>query len=389
MLFGRNVVNLSHKVTNMSHSTITTILACCGTAHLVIACVLALYARYKVEYLALTWIMAIFAVLMAACMPFQDFLNGSPGLMHPLMLLSLTAICFLQSIHPLSIPMPAYLQWGRMVQYALPAIVLYTAYCLAMLLGMKPLRLTNGQDILDHWYRPDIWLRLTALVLSVYYIVNILRLPRRLAHSAALPGYLKGYCTVLSGSVIYYMVCTVWYSPLLVTIYLIIFSMLNLYLCFRTLENMALQLPKPTIEKVEREPQPEQIAQAEREDFNEANRQRFQRVEYWMQNHRDAWTQSSFNRDMLCEEVGLNRHLLLQCVRSQGYNSTHEYLNTYRCEELKRLIQKGQVRTLSETSSAGFGTPKTARSVFLNFTGQTLDEYLAEHKEAAINNYNN
>ena len=162
----------------MSHSTITTILACCGTAHLVIACVLALYARYKVEYLALTWIMAIFAVLMAACMPFQDFLNGSPGLMHPLMLLSLTAICFLQSIHPLSIPMPAYLQWGRMVQYALPAIVLYTAYCLAMLLGMKPLRLTNCQDILDHWYSPDIWLRLTALVLSVYYIVNILRLPR-------------------------------------------------------------------------------------------------------------------------------------------------------------------------------------------------------------------
>ena len=38
--------------------------------------------------------------------------------------------------------------------------------------GMKPLRLTNCQDILDHWYSPDIWLRLTALVLSVYYIVN-------------------------------------------------------------------------------------------------------------------------------------------------------------------------------------------------------------------------
>ena len=185
------------------------------------------------------------------------------------------------------------------------------------------------------------------------------------------------------------MACTVWDSPLLVTIYLTIFSMLNLYLWCRTVADMALQPPKPTIEKVEREPQPEQIAQAEMEDFNEANRQRFQRVEYWMQNHRDAWTQSSFNRDMLCEEVGLNRHLLLQCVRSQGYNSTHEYLNTYRCEELKRLIQKGQVRTLSETSSAGFGTPKTARSVFLNFTGQTLDEYLAEHKEAAINNYNN
>lgn len=381
MPFKLNVVNLSHKVINMSLSTISLILACCSTAHLVIACVLAIYARYKIEYLALTWIMAIFAIVMIVCMPFHNFLNGTPGLMHPLMLLSLTAICFLQSIYPLSIPMPAYLQWGRMWKYASPAIILYSTYCLAFLCGMKPLHLNSFHDILTHWYSIDLWLRLAALLLSIYYIVNILRLPVRLTHGTELPRYLKGYCSVLSGSVIFYMVCTMWYSPLLIAIYLIIFSLLNLYLCFRTLETMAIQLPKPTIEKVEEEPKPEVIAKAEREDFNEANRQRFQRVEYWMQNHREEWTQSTFNRDMLCEQVGVNRHLLLQCIRSQGYNSTHEYLNTYRCEELKRLILHGQVHTIGETSNAGFGTTKTARSVFMNLTGQSLDEYLTEHKK--------
>lgn len=370
----------------MSLSTILLILSCCGTAHLVMACVLAIYARYKVEYLALTCIMAIFALLMGLCMPFHTFLNGTPGVLHPLMLLSLTAICFLQSICPLSIPMPAYLQWGRMWKYASPAILLYMVYCLAMLCGMKPLHLNHLHDALSHWYSIDLWLRLAALVLAVYYIVNILRLPTRLAHSASLPGYLKGYCIVLSGSVVFYMVCTMWYSPLLITIYLIIFSLLNLYLCFRTLETTALQLPKPVIERVERAPEPEVIAKAEQEDFNEANRQRFQRLEYWMQNHREEWTQSTFNRDMLCEQVGINRHLLLQCIRSQGYNSTHEYLNTYRCEELKRLATHGQIRTIGDTSNAGFGTTKTARSVFLNLTGQSLDEFLGQRKQLTINN---
>lgn len=364
----------------MSNLTMLLILACCATAHLVMACVLAVYARYKTQYLALTWIIGIFAVTMGVSAPFYEYINGNPGIMHPLMLLSLTAICYLQSIYPLSIPMPAYLQWGRMWKYASPAIILYTIYGIAVACGLKPLHINNFQDLFSHWLSIDLWLRLVALILSIYYAVNILRLPNRLTHSTEIPRYLKGYSTALAISIVFYLVGTVWYSPVHMMIYLIIFTLLNLYLCFRTFETMATQLPKPTIAKVEKEPTPEALAKAEKEDFNEANRQRFQRVEYWMQNHREEWTQSTFNRDMLCEQVGLNRHLLLQCVRSQGYNSTHEYLNTYRFEELKRLIQRGTVTVVSEASDAGFGTPKTARSVFLAMSGQSLDEFLNEHK---------
>lgn len=357
---------------------------CCTTAHLVMAAVLAVFARYKVQYLALTWIMGIFTAILAIVTPYHDYVNGNPGILHPLMLLSLSGTSFLQSIYPLSIPMPAYLQWGRMWKYALPAICLYVLYGGALLLGYTPIHLAHTTDLLQHWNSPDIWLRAVAFGLCLYYVVNVLRLPSKLVHNAALPRYLKGYCLALGGSVLFYLVMTIAYTPQLLVTYLIIFTLLNLYLCFRTLETMAIHLPKPTLGvlpphpiPVPEEPTKEEV---EEEDFNEANRMRFERVECWMQQHREEWTLTSFKRDTLCEAVGLNRHLLLQCLRSQGYNDTHEYLNTYRCEELKRLIRRGTVKSVSESSDAGFGTSKTARSVFHHIVGVPLDEYLAQHK---------
>lgn len=369
----------------MTDQTILLILACCTTAHFVMTCALAVYARHRVQYLALTWILGIFTALMGICIPFSDHINGNPGILHPLMLLTLTSICFLQSLYPISIPLPAYLQWGRMWKYASPAICLYSVYGIAMLLGLKPLHLNSFSDLAENWYSIDIWLRLTALGLGVYYVQNILRLPSRIAHSTELPTYLKGYCSALGISVLFYLYTAISYNPIYIVIYLIGFSLLNLYLCFRTFETMAMELPKPVIAKV-KEPKPEALEQAENEDYNEANRQRFQRIEYWMQTHREEWTKSTFNRDALCEQVGINRHLVLQCVRSQGYNSTHDYLNTYRFEELKRLIQRGKVKSATEAVDAGFGTPKTARSVFMNLSGQPLDEYLALYKETSATN---
>lgn len=366
----------------MSLLSIYSIILGCATAHYVMASVLAVFARYKIQYLALTWIMAILAILMSALIPFSDRINGTPGLMHPLMLLSITAVTFLQSIYPLSIPMPAYLQMGRMWKYASPAIILYTVYGGAMLCGLHPTKYHTWSEMLPHWYSLDLWLRLFAFLLTAYYVVNILRLPSKLTHNTEIPRFLKGYCFALSLIVILYFSMSVWYNAYIMMTYVVLCTLLNLYLCFRTLETIAIHLPKPSIAVVEKEPEPLQSNPEEQEDFNEANRQRFQRVEYWMQNHRDEWTQTTFNRDILCEQVGLNRHLLLQCLRSQGFNDTHEYLNTYRYEELRRLIQRGMVRTLSETVDAGFGTTKTARTVFQNMSGgEKLDDFLAKHKQ--------
>lgn len=357
------------------------ILVVCATVHLVLASVLALYARYKVQYLALTWIMAIFGFSMVAIAPLSEVMvTGQPGMFHPLMLLSLTATSFLQSIFPLSVPMPAYLQWGRMWKYALPAIVLYVVYASLWMLGMEPKVIRSFADFVSPPFNGEVTLRLMAILLSVYYVANVLRLPQRLAQDTDVPRYVKGYCSMLALSLLMYLNFTVHYSVGMMLFYVVFFTNLNAYLSYRTLETMAKNLPKPVIETVEEEPSSEEIELAEREDFNEANRQRFRRVEYWMQNHKDQWTQSTFNRDQLCSETGLNRHLLLQCVRSQGYNDTHEYLNTYRVEELKRLVRKGQVTAVSESSDAGFGTPKTARTVFLKMVGVSLDDYIAQHK---------
>jgi len=356
-----------------------------STAHIVLASVLGLYARYKVQYLALTWINAIFGFTLAFCAPFsQEIVVGQPGMFHPVMLLTLTAASFLQSIYPLSIPMPAYLQLGRMVKYALPAIILIVVYTILWALGIEMKPVKNFYDLLTPPYNGEIILRIVAIALSIYYVINVLILPRRLAHSTNVPAYVGGYCTALAIIVILYLACTIHYMPLLLMIFVGLFTILNAYLAYRTLENMAKGLPHPIIEKVEEEPSEEVIEQAEREDFNEANRQHFLRVEFWMQNHKERWTQSTFNRDQLCAEIGLNRHLLLQCVRSQGYNDTHEYLNTYRTEELKRLINAGKVCSVADSADAGFGTAKTARSVFMKMQGITLDEYLSRNKADSI-----
>lgn len=363
----------------------TLIFVVCATVHLVLASVLALYARYKVQYLALTWIMAIFGFLVLSMAPLSDRLvMGQPGMFHPLMLLCMTAISYLQSIYPLSFPMPAYLQWGRMWKYASPAIGLYTLYIILWGLGMEMKVIYSFSDFVAPPYNGEVLLRFLAIVLSIYYVVNVFRLPQRLAHGTDVPRYVKGYCSVLGLTLLLYLFSAVNYQPSLIVLYTIFFTMLNAYLSYRTLETMAKSLPKPVIETVEEEPSSEEIEQAEREDFNEANRQRFRRVEYWMQNHKDQWTQSTFNRDQLCLETGLNRHLLLQCVRSQGYNDTHEYLNTYRVEELKRLIRKGQVTAVSESSDAGFGTPKTARTVFQKMQGVSLDDFIAQHRDKQL-----
>lgn len=363
----------------MSATTILLIISCCATAHLVITCVLGLYARHRIEYLCLAWIDGIFGFALMAAACFSATIGvKQPGALHPLMMLLLVAVCYLQSIYPLSIPMPAFLQWKRMWAYARPAIVLIALYACTMVFGGKQVVLLSPDDLMHNFQNVGVWLRLASMVLSIYYIVNIFRLPHRMARHSDVPRYMLGYCLALGISAVYYCVCAVYYDVTLVMIYLIIFTLLNLYLAFRTLETMAINLPKPVIREVKKEPAPEEVAKAEQEDFNEANLLRFQRIQSWMQNHKEEWKDNTFGRDRLCEAVGYNRHLVLQSVRSQGFYNTHEYINSFRIEELKRMVRKGEATTLSDCCDAGFGTIKTVRSCFERSEGRPIDEWLKE-----------
>lgn len=352
-------------------------LACSATAHIIMTCVIALYARHKIQYLCLAWVNGIFGFTLIGATFFSETITcGQPGILHPMALLFLVATCYLQSIYPLSIPMPGFLQWARMWKYAFPAILLIVIYLTLLLLGGELVVLRNLKDIVDNLIASDVLLRLAALALSIYYTINIFRLPHRMAHHANVPRYLLGYCFFLGLSVVYYTFMTIVYTPVVLAVYLGIFTLLNMYLCLRTLETIALSLSKPGIAEVKVAPSDEIIEQAEKEDFNEANLQRFQRIEYWMQNNKEEWTDNTFGRDRLCKEIGYNRHLVLQSVRSQGYNNIHDYINTYRVRELKRLIEKHAVTNLSECQCAGFGAIKTAKTCFERIEGESLDSFI-------------
>ena len=276
--------------------------------------------------------------------------------------------------------MPGFLQAKRMIKYARPVLALIVVYTVARLMGGKIIIMNNFTEVAQNMLSSDVLLRILTLGTSIYYIINIFLLPRRMVHNTDIPSYQIGYCVTLGISVVFFTIVSIIYNPTALMIYVIVFTLLNLYLAFRTLEEMAIHLPQPTLMEVAEEPTEDIVERAAKEDFNEANLLRFKRIEFWMQNHKEEWTDNTFGRDRLCEAVGYNRHLVLQCVRSQGYNNVHDYINRYRIEELKRLISKGKITALGETVDAGFGTIQTARSCFLKMEGITLDEYWSKKK---------
>ena len=193
-----------------------------ATIHLMMASVLFLYSRYKVQYLSLAWIMGIFGVLTCVSFPFMPLLKfANVGLLHPFMLLLLVVTSFLQGIYPLSIPMPGYLQWGRMWRYASPAIFLIILYVASLLLGNRPVIVHTYSELAECWWGPDMLFRLAGLGLSVYYVTNILRLPRLLVKNAEIPRYLKGYVTAMGLNMVFYIVVTAVFNAMLLLVCLL------------------------------------------------------------------------------------------------------------------------------------------------------------------------
>ncbi len=367
----------------MTNELAMIIMSCSATAHYVLAMVMFVYARHQVKYLSIAVIMAIFAFSSTFICVFGELAIITPGILHPTALLGLSCVCYLQSIYPLSFVMPGYLQWQRMVKYASPIMALIVLYFLSMLSGSKPLVMNDIDDLWQHILSGDTLLRLAAVLLSLFYIVNIFCLSHKLTHTE-FPRYLIGYSVVLGMSAIFYaVICVIKFNLLLASIYVVIFTVLNLYLCMRTLESMALELPKPTITTVEKKPSERDLEKEK--DFNELNQKRFERMEHWMQHNVEEWKDYTFGRDNLCRQVGINRHMMLECVRSKGFNNVHDYITIYRIAELKRMIKSGEVSTLTECQYAGFGTTKTVRNCFLKFEGIQIEDYLVANVVAKAN----
>lgn len=361
----------------MSENILFLTLGGSAVAHLIIASVMALFARHRIQYLALAWENGLFFLTMLVASFFSHTIaTAHPGILHPGMLLALLCACYLQSIYPLHISMPGFLQWERMIRYASPILLMLAIYIGASLMGSEIVYIYTANELVANILTSDVLMRLCALALSIWYIVNIFMLPRRLTRHADVPSYLIGYCLAMGLSVVFYTYIAITYNVTLLAIYIILFTNLNLYLMFRTLETIALQLPRPVIKEVAEAPAEENKEEKYSEDFNEANLHRFQRINFWMQTHREEWKDSTFGRDRLCQETGYNRHIVLQSIRSQGFNNIHDFISSFRIAELKRMIARGEVNSANDALAAGFGTIQTVRACFLKLEGITLDDYL-------------
>lgn len=371
----------------------------CITAHLVAATVVAVFARKRVQFLSLAVVLAILTIFLGVCLAnFHTYEQAVDiGIIHPSVVLPLAASAFLESIYPLGFVMPGFLQWQRMVKYALPAIIVVSGYFTGvMIVGHAPV-LHNLRDVMDNLLLvPDVFIRIVALGLAIYYIIGIVRLPKRLLRSGTkIPYYLKGYCTWLTITYACFIALSLTFHWWLLYLVLIGVTVINMSFMLQSIERIAesLPMPMPVIEPVEVEEAPQEAEAQEtvedaateetpaekpltpeERDFNEENLERFRRAEHFMKTAKE-WRDVGFTRDTICEAVGFNRHLLLQCLRSQGYNNVHEYIAAYRIAALREIVSAHSAESLTEACRrSGFATIVTARSSYKKILARDLDE---------------
>ena len=347
-----------------------------AAAHLMMSLVLFYLSRRSVQFLSQAWIMLLICLMYCAALFFVATNDAIPqlGILHPVLLIYLLACSYLQSIYPLGLCMPGYLQWGRMWGYAVPALVLIFIYSIGAAAGSNLANVYTFNDIVDFWLSGDVVLRILCLLLSGYYIANIFRLPHRLVRSMQLPSDLMAYGAALGIVSLFFVVITVEFNLVLLTIYILLFTLVNMFLFFRILRPTVEAISYPDFRQVETPPTREEITQSEVDDFNEANLHRFEMMEYVMQ-HDSPYLDCNFNRERLCRLAGFNRHMALQSLRSQGYNDIHEYIMRYRVAEFKRRIESGEITDLKQVVDVGFRTPKTAITCFERYEGKEFQAF--------------
>lgn len=353
-----------------------------AAAHLMMSLVLFYLSRRSVQFLSQAWIMLLICLMYCAALFFVATNDAIPqlGILHPVLLIYLLACSYLQSIYPLGLCMPGYLQWGRMWGYAVPALVLIFIYSIGAAAGSNLANVYTFNDIVDFWLSGDVVLRILCLLLSGYYIANIFRLPHRLVRSMQLPSDLMAYGAALGIVSLFFVVITVEFNLVLLTIYILLFTLVNMFLFFRILRPTVEAISYPDFRQVETPPTREEITQSEVDDFNEANLHRFEMMEYVMQ-HDSPYLDCNFNRERLCRLAGFNRHMALQSLRSQGYNDIHEYIMRYRVAEFKRRIESGDITDLKQVADVGFRTPKTAITCFERYEGKEFQTFWEEHQK--------
>ena len=153
----------------MSENILFLTLGGSAVAHLIIASVMALFARHRIQYLALAWENGLFFLTMLVASFFSHTIaTAHPGILHPGMLLALLCACYLQSIYPLHISMPGFLQWERMIRYASPTLLMLAIYIGASLMGSEIVYIYTASELVANILTSDVLMRLCALAMSIW-----------------------------------------------------------------------------------------------------------------------------------------------------------------------------------------------------------------------------
>lgn len=227
---------------------VTIVFACCATAHFVGMCVMGILAIHRVQYLSLAWMLAIFFFVVAIVAFFgEEVAAGRPGILNPYMLLMLVVGTYLQSIYSLGIAMPGYLQWGRMIKYASPIVLLALVYVLAMFPGGQLTKVYSLSEMFGNIFSFDMMLRFSAMLLGLSYVLNIVFLPRRLAYKSRYPMLLLAYTVVLVLSVVLYLYTALNYTPMLLSAWIVVFTLVNFFWVCHSMETLIVKIPHPSI----------------------------------------------------------------------------------------------------------------------------------------------
>ena len=354
-----------------------------AVVHLVFSLVNFNFARRSVRYLSEAWVLLLISLVLFGGVGYllvRPF--PTPEILSPTMLIILMVCSYLQSIFPLSIPMPGYLQWERMWRYASPAIVLIAIYAAGMLMGSNTTRLESLSDLGKNFLSGDVVLRILMLIVTFYYISNIVWRPKRLLPRYKISPDILLYGTALGIAALFMVCLSIRFSVEALMVYLLYITAVDAALAMRVLKPILALINVPEIKPVATPPADDNLQTEDEENFNEMNLKRFEKVEYTMQTLK-PYTDCDFTRERLCREVGLNRHLLLQCLRANGYNDIHEYISRYRVAELKRLIENGTLKDLKSIERAGFRIMKTAMVSFEKFEHTPLLEFFEAHQPKA------
>ena len=99
---------------------------------------------------------------------------------------------------------------------------------------------------------------------------------------------------------------------------------------------------------------------------------------YMISDH--PYTDPALGRSELADYLGITQDALAQLIRSEHDQTVHAYINSFRAEEARRMLDSDSTETIAEIASrVGFGTARTLQRAFKERFDMTPTQY----KEAA------